>query len=211
MQNNRGLTLTELLVSTFLVGIIMSTVVVFTTSVKNVENSTKNILLLQLRSQAAINHIKNTASKAVGHKNNPGIFIAPHSASPIRYSFRTDINNTPFDYSDDRWTIYLLNAFNKSSIYYCYQDNVAGTEYEPDLSVGADCAQDNVTLLLPNVDPGATRTYLKHQPDDPSSGNFVEIKLTTFLGQLTAPNLSNPYTNPYNVMEAKAIPLSHTW
>ncbi len=110
----RAITLTELLISTIIIGIIMMGVVSSDSAVrKNAQNQNASTLLT-LHTRALVNVIINNASLMSGYKNDQG-----YSPTVNGFCVRQDINintkapnNTPTDYSDDQWACYTAIAFN---------------------------------------------------------------------------------------------------
>ena len=103
----RAMTLTELLVSTIIIGIIMIGVVSSDSAVrKNAQNQNASTLLT-LNTRAVVNAIINNASLISGYKNDQG-----YSPTANGFCFRQDINGTPVDYSDDQWMCYTVLASN---------------------------------------------------------------------------------------------------
>jgi prepilin-type N-terminal cleavage/methylation domain-containing protein len=101
----KGLTLTELLVASILIGIVMAGVVSYSFSIKQFQDSTNKSTVLAARVAAAMSFITKDASLAVGDATNPGI-LTYSSGNRRSICFRHDILGTPNDYADDNWVCY---------------------------------------------------------------------------------------------------------
>jgi len=137
-RNDRGLTLTELLVSSMLMGIVMLGIAGFSVAIKRMQDSTDKRALLAYQTAVAMAFIERGVSQTFGSRALDGGYTngAPAGAnSPIQgtagnppdcnrvlatfcydnanpqtyWSFRIDPNNTPTNYVDDSWFIIFSN------------------------------------------------------------------------------------------------------
>lgn len=122
-HNTSGITLTELLVASVLVGIVMLGVAGFSVSIKQMQASTNQTTVLAMRARAALARMVKDASLAVGDNENCGteglgsgnvdcglgirwVPIGP----PPAICFRHDRSGTPDNYVDDSWVCYTLRG-----------------------------------------------------------------------------------------------------
>ena len=111
----RGLTLTELMITTVVIGIIMAGVLSSDIAVRRQSNAAFNNTLSSLNVQAMVERIIASATLAVGDSGNPGIVF---NANPQNLCFRQDLNLdgsahnpiTPANYADDRFACYTVSA-----------------------------------------------------------------------------------------------------
>ena len=116
----KGMTLTEILVATMLVAIVMLGAVSVDYAVRNARKSASQDASLTMRTQATMLLISRDANAAVGDASDPGIVDSPAvGALCIRKEKGGDINT----YSDDEWTCYWQNGTN---IYRCLKDIATG-------------------------------------------------------------------------------------
>ena len=115
----RGITLTELLIATIVVGIIMLGVASSDFAVrKNTKNQSAGALLT-LNTRSIIEHISKNASMATGMKNDQGFYnVTGAAVAAGNFCIRQDIDisgnflNTSGDYNDDNWKCYTVAANN---------------------------------------------------------------------------------------------------
>jgi len=119
ISQKKALTLTELIVVSLLIGIVMIGIVSFSASMKQMQVSTNRETILAMQTTAAMTHITTNAALAIGFSGDPGIFTN-NSATREWISFRQDRNQTPDDYMDDTWTIYFIRKLPAPNrFYYC--------------------------------------------------------------------------------------------
>jgi len=114
--NKKGITLTELIVSSIMIAIVMVAVAAFSVAIKQMQQTTGRLAPMTMRMAGAIEHIKRNAYIAQGYKNNPGVrtdFTEEANGGPdcpLYFAFRQEDPltdpPTPGDYSDDLWVIY---------------------------------------------------------------------------------------------------------
>ena len=106
----KGLTLTELLVASVIVGIIMVGVASFTSSMKNVQKTSVDVSLNATRTAAAMKMIERDALLAIGDSTDAGVCTPDTGPTDYSVCFRQDTANTPWDYTDDTWICYHHGA-----------------------------------------------------------------------------------------------------
>ena len=107
MLGNKGVTLTELIVSTILIGIVMLGVVSFSMTIKNLQESSTQTGLQTMQVTAALRYLTRDIMLAVGEESNRGIITYQNGLNQS-ICLRHDLNNpvTIGDYSDDTWYCY---------------------------------------------------------------------------------------------------------
>jgi len=108
-KNQNGLTLTELIVSSVLVSIVMLAVVAFNFAIKQIEGATNASNIVAMRSNATVSAITRDASMAVGDSIDRGILFypaLPPSGNRRSLCFRHDTDGDPSDYTGDTWVCY---------------------------------------------------------------------------------------------------------
>ncbi|MBF0521834.1 MAG: hypothetical protein HQL24_02140 [Candidatus Omnitrophica bacterium] len=204
-KNISGLTLTELMVSTILVGIVMVGVVSFNYAIQQIQSSTNKSALLSLQAATIISNITRNASKAVGYAGNYGI-IDVNSPFPESLhgtvSFRQDRKNTPTDFNDDTWVIYV-NDPNAHTLRICEQTEDQGGA-SPSLGAGGQCSTSKAKTLSKKVKD--VTFWLKVDPE--AHYGYVEISLTL----RDKPNTNiDPITNPETTISTRISPPGHSW
>ena len=200
LTSRKGLTLTELIVASILVGIVMVGIAGFSLSLVGIENTTNRTTLLVMQTSAAMSHITASASQAIGWIGNQG--IAPAGANGVYRSFRLDKdvnqndNNTPGNYADDHWYIYTT-IFGANGLFFCRQN--AGEGPNP-ATGGGTCTAGDAIQLLANLESW------EHQLVPTQA--YVEIKLTTRFNPAQA---AEPIDNPEHTFETRISPHAHSW
>ncbi len=112
MMTKKGLTLTELLVSTVLIGIVMVGVASFSMTIKNLQESSNQSGITMLQMISAMRYITRDASFAVGEEGDRGVWVDDVGVSR-GICFRHDTASaTPGDYTDDTWVCYVHDNTN---------------------------------------------------------------------------------------------------
>ncbi len=204
--NNRGLTLTELLVATILMGIVMLGIISVDYGIKQMSKSTSNTAFLKMYTSATLQDIARNASLITGNSTDPGFLI-----NPKRFYFRQDINattqaanNTPADTSDDAWICYdqSQGGANSVNIYRCrFNSPVVTTKDCFDvLAIGRTTigtAVDSTLDIQGIVDNIA-----------PTQKYYLEISITNRKDPSLA---ADPLTNPEVTLSTRVDPVSRSW
>lgn len=106
LNNRKGVTLTELIVSSVLVGIIMIGVVSFNFAMKRIEESSSRISILSANAATFLSMIKKDAMKATGYIDDSGVRTFQSGGNRC-ICFRHDEDDDPNDYDGDVWKCYL--------------------------------------------------------------------------------------------------------
>ncbi len=219
--NKKALTLTELIVSTVLIGIIMTGVATFTFAIKTIQDSSSYSTILNTRTASVMSHLVSSANLAVGWAQNPGISLdgwnSPFSSGTIPndpqwVAFRHDTDNTPTNYNGDTWYIYICHLPGDSTagadytLRYCTmsaaQFTAAGDA--PD-EVGA-CSPANSLILSTNLGVLICNLHL----DDLTYQKFT-LRLGIRTEWLPGSGNTNPLENPYYNLITSVTPMGHTW
>ena len=188
------MTLTELLVSTALIGIVMLGVVSVEYASKRAQENISRKSIVTARVSSMILHIVKNAALTGGDVTNVGIQTGGTGNSS--YScFRQDIPQTPGDYSDDTWVCYTLRTTNV--LYTC--NNQPSPTF---------CADANPTIRTLGSATAFTVTYT---PDSSTQDNTVTISLTSLYDCSSSYDAGDPTKNPRVIMTAEANPLGQTY
>lgn len=189
-----GLTFTELLVASILIGIVMIGIASFSFVVKQIQGATNRSALLSMRLGGAINYIRRDALLAVGDPSSPG--IDTYSAGADRsICFRHDTNN-PASYADDTWVCY----------YYGPPANVLkrcdNPIIRPPTTNGqCDAAPDvRQFIFLSNID------FFSIVNDGNGRLDYIEITLTS---RYDSGNPAHPVNNPEHTLTTRVSPPGH--
>lgn len=108
LNTNKALTLTELLISTVIIGIIMSGIITFSTSARKMQSASSKTRYTDIKLAAAMTALKKDASLATGDSTSAGILTNSGAFETI--CFRQDASSTPGDYSDDIWSCWMSST-----------------------------------------------------------------------------------------------------
>lgn len=185
-----AMTLTELLVSTALIGIIMLGVVSVEYASKKSQENMSRRSIVTARTSGILFHIAKNAGFAVGDITSVGVQIA--GTGDTSYAcFRQDIPLTPGNYSDDTWVCYtrrstnLVHTCNKASPTFCSaSDSVLGA---------------------------ATALSVAYTIDSTAQTNIVTISVTSLYNCSASFDTSDPDKNPRVIMTAQASPTGQSF
>ena len=198
----KGITLTELLVASILIGIVMIGVASFSVSIQQLQNSTNRSTILAMKTTAAMNRLTRDAYLAVGDETNRGIV---NKLIPPRESvcFRHDTND-PSSYADDTWTCYFFeSALDKRRLSLCPVPT-AEADVPPNNTGKCDGTGQRSLLLTLNPAQGNF-----HQIIEDSDGRLESIEIT--LSAIYDPTLApHPITNPTYTATTQVSPPGHS-
>jgi Tfp pilus assembly protein PilE len=194
----KGITLTELLVASVLVGIVMIGVASFSISIKHLQNSTNKSTIMEMKTKSAMARVVKDAYLAVGDIMNPGI-VAYSAGQNLSICFRQDVNN-PSSYADDIWKCYFRGASN--DLLAC---NVP-PQTVPVQSLG-HCNGGGSAELLLEIAPSQNVFY---QLMETPSGQleYVQMSLAGIFDQTAA---AHPILNPTHTLITQISPPGHSW
>ena len=198
--NKNGITLTELLVASILIGIVMIGVASFSVSLQQFQNSTNRTTILAMKTMTAMNRLTRDAYLAVGDETNRGIV---DRAIPKRNSlcFRHDTTN-PSSYTDDTWTCYYFDI--PSNLLYLCTVPTAEANVPPNNAGQCDGAGTRRLLLELNPAQGVFYQIIEN-----SDGRLESIRIT--LSSIFDSTLaSHPITNPVYTTTTQISPPGHS-
>jgi hypothetical protein len=198
IRTQNALTLTELLVSTILMGIVMGGVAAFSLFVKQSRDSTGAGTILAVQTATAMHYLVQDANKAVGDNSNRGVI----SDSPVLRSvcFRHDASN-PAVYTDDTWACYWYDA-PSNGLWKCADRNAIATVPPADF---ADCQIGTGEVKLVTLDP-AVPGYFNVVNDANGRFDYVDITLNTIANPGQA---ANTIANPTYQLFTRVSPPAH--
>ena len=115
IRNKKGLSLTELIVASVLISIVMVGVISFSSSIKQMQNTTTNSTVPSVRLSSLMFEITQDATLAIGDDSDTGIQW-DDTNNPRYLCFRQDKDlagntlDTPENYADDRWVCYIMDT-----------------------------------------------------------------------------------------------------
>lgn len=179
IRAQNALTLTELLVSTILMGIVMTGVAAFSLFVKQARDSTGSGTILAVQTATAMHYLVADANKAVGDSGDRGIITS--SASTGGICFRYDNNNPPTAiYADDIWSCYYVGS--------SYGLHKCGPTSPVPPTNGSQCNSPRIKLV-----ELADRNYFKVVDDADGRFQYVDIPLNTIADRgRPADTIANP-------------------
>ena len=208
LDQQSGVTLTELLIATVLIGIVMTGVASFTLAIKHIQDSTNKATILATRAAAGMSSITRNGQLATGDGIGGGAnygYVFDASATPPYFSFRLDLNNpqTPVDYTDDTWVIYT-DAGIDYSLYVCTQTAAEG----PIPNTSSTCDPDNNVQLIGNIAPGGISFNLIVNSDINFLDYYFALSITVRDDPTSA---AHPVNNPEYTLTSNITSLSHSW
>ena len=189
LDQQKGITLTELIVASILVGIIMIGVISFSFTLKQLQTSTNNSTILAMHTSALMSDIERNAMLASGNLNNKGIDVSLDKKS---ISFRQDLAGTPDNPDDDKWFIYkaVIDGDDHELIYCSNKDT-------PD-----DCQVGQARAISMNIKD------VVFERDD--AQGTIHIKLVTIFDTHMLDN-PNYIENPSYTMSSHISPQGQSW
>ncbi len=189
----RGLTLTELLLATVMIGIVMGGVAVWSTSMKQMRTTSQTTRYTDMKLAAVMKAIRKDAELAVGDASDLGIQYV--TVSPrIGICFRHDTGATPADYSDDIWACWYHHS-SSPGLRRCYDTPVGSVP----TNTNAKC--DNAA---------STRDYFELDNEEfynvnfDGNGNFENV--TFSLTAHDTRRAQDPLQNPSKTVIASVSP-----
>lgn len=195
-RGRKGLSLTELLVATILIGIVMVGVASFSSVVKQLQSTTDRSTILHLKTSAAMSFIRKDALLATGDPSSPGVltYTSPPTIGSI--CFRHDVND-PTSYGEDIWVCYFYESPN--FLRRCYDTPAVNVPVQSNIQCNT-AAQRQDFLYLSDVD------FFNIVNDADGRLQYIQITLAAVYDE-TAP--AHPVTNPEYVLTAQISPPHH--
>jgi len=120
----QGMTLTELLIASILVGIIMAGAVSVDFAIRRGRKNMADGAKIAMELNAAMLQMTRDAMAATGDASSPGI-VSDDTGAIFNICFRYDANMTPNSYADDEWICYSQDTTQKI-IRRCIQTAASG-------------------------------------------------------------------------------------
>lgn len=223
LSNHKGLTLTELIVSIVMISIVMLGVAAFSVAIKQIQESTNKSTVLAMQMAGAMSHVTKNATLAIGYIGDPGIYTGDANAGVANpyVCFRQDLSSTPWNYDDDTWVMYVVDAAPNNNLLSCSIPNAAQFINSQD---SADTAADaclntaaffqyvvlqNVINMVPPPVDHQTKFTLAINPAPDVLDFYIEITLST---QYNPSNPTiHPLDNPVMTFTTRISPPGHSW
>lgn len=192
--NQNGITLTELLVASILIGIVMIGVASFSVSIQKLQSATNRSSVIAMRTTAVMNRMVKDAYLAVGDEANRGVVAGSGGTGSI--CFRHDADNNPATYTGDDWVCYYGRP--NRELWLC------GDGAVPPVNNWGNCSAGNGEIrLLDLEDTDITRVV--NTPD----GRFEYVEITIFaIFQRTG--TYHPIDNPSYTLTTQVSPPGHS-
>ncbi len=199
---HKGLTLTELLVATILMGIVMAGVAAFSVFVKQARDSTGEGTVLAVETATAMHYIVEDANRAVGDNGDRGVvFDTPDKLS---ICFRNDDNSpSTATYDDDTWACYWYDD-SSDALWKCADRDASDIVPPANFS---DCNQGSAAIKLVTLDPPPPPVDYFDVVDDANDRlDYIDITLNTIADPARAANTVN---NPTYRLFTRVSPPAH--
>ncbi|OGX37483.1 MAG: hypothetical protein A3C36_06330 [Omnitrophica WOR_2 bacterium RIFCSPHIGHO2_02_FULL_52_10] len=202
MRAVRGLTLTELLVASALVGIVMLGIVSFGLAIRQMQGSTSKTVILSMRAKAAMAQVTNDAILSAGDPTNMGV-RADTTGDDRSISFRKGIGD-PSSYNDDKWARYYKDGTDK--LYRCEECNDPPTNacQVPVSSLG-NCGNNRRYLI--DINDSTFGDFFTIQNDANGRLDYIELILNGIYDRTKA---IHPIENPEITVTTRVSPPGHS-
>lgn len=196
--NKQAMTLTELLVATALIGIVLIGVISVEYAVRSAEQTTSASTLVAMKAGTVLLDISKNGSLATGNETDPGVHDLTGAFHEL--CFRQDRNSpqTPNVNTDDTWKCYIHDNGNILST--CTVNAV------PNGNLIACQAASDYRSLSDNV-VSLTSSFV-HNATTPGSEFAVDVSLTI---RKIAAQAVQPLTNPEITLSTRLLPSNHSW
>ncbi|GEM_PF-1284501 len=206
IKEQKAITLTELLVASILIGIVMVGVMAVSYAIKSMQDTTNKGAILSMRTTATMNHISKNVALAIGYKDDPGIVVDivldghgevdPALAEWFAVRQGSGVDFTRYD--DDIWVVYYKENY---QLKFCTQD---------DVNLLPDCSGPFKVVSQDIID---TEFQFSHEmdPDLTLSGNpefYLRVYLKT---QYDPGGAFDLIDNPHQEVTSRISPLGHSW
>lgn len=199
-----GMTLTELLVASTMIGILMVGTVSFSFAINRLQKSTSRSTKLAMKMKVAMAEISQDAMLAVGNAADRGVYAWTNNKDANSICFRQDIPDTPWNYTDDVWVCYFHN--DSFDIQRC-----SGTthSFPPACTMRSQCCADvplsKQTQLLSIA--ASVSEYAEIVNDINGRFEYIKLNLTSRYDKNSP---IHPITNPQYTLTTRVSPLGHS-
>jgi len=213
-RQQKGLTLTELLVASVMIGIVMMGVAAFAISIKQFQGSTNKVAFLTMQGKKTMALMVNDAMQAIGDNedcgktNDAGADVdcgwgVRYYSNSTRQSicFRHDRAETPNDYTDDDWICYMHDG--------SYGINRCNTMIKaevPFVSGGSEKCTEGYSDVITLAKPDGNNFF---QIVEDGDGRLQHIEFNLIL-KSKYDNSAHPVTNPEITLFSQVSPPGHS-
>ena len=201
LKNKKAISLTELIIASAMIGIVMLGMASVDFATRQAQISTSRNAFVATRVGAMMIDLTKNASLAMGDAQDVGIRSGTVLTVPY-LCFRQDVNasyapnNTPSDYSDDYWECYTLRTgfFANFSMARCHY------------TVTLPC----IAGVAGGIEIGRAQSFTyTYTPSTTGSNlqNYVEMTITSRYDHTTA---SDPLKNPTCTMTSRVTPMGQS-
>lgn len=203
LQSNKALTLTELLVASIMIGIVILGVVSFNFTVGSIERTTNRSTIIKTRAASAMLQMKRDVQLAVGDVRNPGIISFEPNANDRAICFRHD-GGDPSTYGDDVWACYYHGGSN--GLWLCPDKAAQPTDYTE-----ASCASSAALPFHFKLTDGEFYEILSTTDSENLDHiDYVKIMLNTAYDPSTFVSCdTDPLKNPCYSLTTQISPVGH--
>jgi prepilin-type N-terminal cleavage/methylation domain-containing protein len=199
-QTNNGMTLTELLVASVLVGIVMLAVLSFGLAIRQMQGSTSRSVILTMRTKAAMARIAGDAISAVGDQTNRGV-AAFTTGSSRSICFRQD-GGDPSRYNDDNWVCYYKDINDR--LWHC---NEPSNPAEVPVNTMAKCNNGGASDYLLDINDAVFANFFNIQLNAGGRLEYIELILA---GVYDRSDPIHPIENPEYTVTTRISPPGHS-
>lgn len=222
LSSKKAITLTELIVATIIIGIIMLGVSSVDYVIRKSKVTTSKSAQIATQAASMMNHITRSVSLAIGDKNNPGIEIwrGIGTDNITNLCIRQDVNGTPGNYCDDIWVRYGHGDSKNLFVTLATTPDTLNPECPSQCSLEDPPAQGGTEDAFPlGHIQDLQYTFVNpdncENPSDPCNGGgpddlYLDVTLTTRwdTSQAADPNNIN---NPEYTLSSQIMPFGHSW
>ena len=202
-SKKNGITLTELLVASVMIAIVMIGVASFSLAIKNLHQSTSKSVLVALRSNSIMARIVKDASLAVGHESDRGV-LDFNGGGGTSICFRHDLPETPDDYTDDSWICYFQASNPTAPLESC---GIVPPARVPVQNNG-DCNAGSLRQALLDLESGGP-IFASVVENSGSRFMYIDITLVS-LFDVSPTNPFDPINNPRYTANTQISPIGHS-
>jgi hypothetical protein len=196
--------LTELLVASALVGIVMLGIVSFSVAIRQMQGSTSKTVLLSMRVKATLAQMADDAMLAVGDQTNRGV-TTDTSGDDRSICFRKD-GGDPALYSDDKWARYYKDGSDK--LYRCVEcTEPLGASCRVPVNSLNDCGNTPGRKYLLDLNDSTFTNFFNVQNDASGRLDYIELILN---GVYDRSKTIHPVDNPEFLVTTRISPPGHS-
>jgi Tfp pilus assembly protein PilE len=117
--NDRGMSLAELLISTIIVGFMVTGIFTAYNNLQGMDRGASRRAAISMEIQSVTEHMRHNAVMAIGTSLKPGVAVNNTADDTNYVCFRQDVSTTPQNLSDDRWRCYTWLGAPRVNVYFC--------------------------------------------------------------------------------------------